>query len=92
MQHWLREDSSAAPPIEVVEIERRTVDGVPISASEVRSLLAVDDFERIARLVPPATVALLRSHYRQKRFSTDETTRPMAIACPDREQQRMPNR
>ena len=92
MQHWLCADSTAAPPIEVVEIERRTLDGVPISASEVRSLLAVDDFERIARLAPPATVALLRAHYRQKQFSTDETMRPMAFAGPDREQQRMPNR
>ena len=89
MQHWLRVDSSAAPPIEVVEIERRTVDGVPISASLVRSLLAVDDFEHIARLVPPATLALLRTNYRQQRFSTEESARPMAIACQDREQQRM---
>ncbi|TBW36099.1 [citrate (pro-3S)-lyase] ligase [Siculibacillus lacustris] len=69
MQHWLREDVSPAPAIAVVEIPRVVHDEVPISASEVRRLLATGDFARIGGLVPPATLALLMAKYRQDRPS-----------------------
>lgn len=64
MRHWLCGSVSPAPPIEVVEIERATCDGVPISASQVRRLLTVDDFTKIRRLVPPTTEKLLKTNYR----------------------------
>ncbi len=63
MKHWLQEAPSAAPPVAVVEMERVTKDGRPISASEVRRRLRGDDFEGLAELAPPATVALLRARY-----------------------------
>jgi [citrate (pro-3S)-lyase] ligase len=63
MKYWLTESASKAPPVSVVEIERRVEDGIAISASEVRRLLRADDFERMAALAPPATVALLRAKY-----------------------------
>lgn len=64
MKYWLQADLSGAPAIQVVEIARTEHGSVPISASEVRRLLADDDFERIAGLVPPTTLQLLRTRYR----------------------------
>jgi [citrate (pro-3S)-lyase] ligase len=69
MQHWLREPVSPSPAIEVIEIPRVVHDQVPISASEVRRLLAAGDYARIGGLVPPATHQLLMSKYRQGRSS-----------------------
>jgi len=69
MQHWLCADVSDAPPIEVVEIPRTEYGAVPISASEVRRLLASNDFDHIARLVPPTTLQLLQTKYRPPRVS-----------------------
>lgn len=67
MKDWLQRPDSPHPPVEVVEIPRRTQDEVPISASEVRRLLAAEQFGRIGRLVPPFTLALLRGKYRPGR-------------------------
>lgn len=64
MMLWLRRPDSAFPALEVVEIPRRTNEETPISASEVRRLLASDKFAQIRRLVPPFTFALLREKYR----------------------------
>ncbi len=47
----------------VVELERKQAGGRAISASEVRRRLREDDFEGMAALAPPATVALLREKY-----------------------------
>ena len=66
MKYWLQADLSAAPPVNVVEIPRTEYDARAISASEVRRLLRVNDFDRIARLVPPTTYNLLWSKYRMK--------------------------
>jgi [citrate (pro-3S)-lyase] ligase len=66
MMHWLQADVSRSAAIEVVEIPRSEQDEVPISASAVRRLLRNDDFATIARLVPPATLALLKSRYRME--------------------------
>ena len=63
MQHWLRHAASPAPPITVVEIPRASIGGVPISATEVRRLLAQRDFERIAALVPATTLQLLETKF-----------------------------
>jgi [citrate (pro-3S)-lyase] ligase len=60
MQDCLRRPGAGAPGLAVVEIERLTCDGRPISASEVRRLLESGDFAGIARLVPPTTLAYLR--------------------------------
>lgn len=63
MKQWLQAGFSTAPPIEVVEIGRKEHEGVPISASEVRRLLAAKDFDRIGRLVPATTLAHLEAKY-----------------------------
>lgn len=63
MRQWLEEAPSSAPPVAVVEIERKSIDGRAISASEVRRRLREDDFDGMAALAPPATVALLRAKY-----------------------------
>ncbi|RAI42403.1 [citrate (pro-3S)-lyase] ligase [Rhodoplanes roseus] len=69
MRHWLRGDVSPSPAVEVVEIDRTECEDVPISASEVRRLLAADDFARIRRLVPATTLELLETKYRAPRSS-----------------------
>lgn len=63
MKHWLMHAASSAPAIAVVEIERKAQAGLAISASEVRRCLRASDFGHMARLAPPATVALLRAKY-----------------------------
>jgi [citrate (pro-3S)-lyase] ligase len=67
MKYWLQADLSAAAPITVVEIPRSEHGAVPISASEVRRLLAANAFEQIEKLVPPTTFAHLQSKYRNNR-------------------------
>ncbi len=69
MKYWLQADLSAAPPVTVVEIPRTEYGAVPISASEVRRLLAVSDFEHIERLVPPTTLQLLKANYATPKVS-----------------------
>lgn len=69
MKHWLTEDVSPAAPIDVVEIDRTEFQSVPISASEVRRLIAVNDFAHIRHLVPPTTMELLEAKYRRPRTS-----------------------
>jgi [citrate (pro-3S)-lyase] ligase len=66
MKYWLQADLSTALPVNVVEIPRTEYDARAISASEVRRLLRANDFDRIAKLVPPTTYDLLRSKYRMK--------------------------
>ena len=61
MKQWLSDAPSAAPPIEVVVIDRLEVDGAPVSASAVREKLTSGDVDGIAALVPPATLAFLKS-------------------------------
>jgi [citrate (pro-3S)-lyase] ligase len=69
MKYWLQADLSARAPVSVVEIARTEQDTIPISASEVRRLLATSDFDRIGRLVPPTTLQLLRAKYSTPRSS-----------------------
>jgi len=64
MMIWLQRARRGLPPIEVVEIPRRVHEQTPISASEVRRLLAFEKFSQIRPLVPPSTYALLWERYR----------------------------
>jgi [citrate (pro-3S)-lyase] ligase len=59
MAECLQQPGPGAPGLAVVEVERLTSDGRPISASEVRRLLASGDFAGISRLVPRTTLAYL---------------------------------
>src|SRR5208283_3870000 len=69
MMEWLEHAASKAAPLVVVEIPRATNRGVPISATEVRRLLARRDFSRIAELVPETTL-----HYLESKFSAVVST------------------
>jgi [citrate (pro-3S)-lyase] ligase len=46
------------------EIKRKETDGEVISASRVRELLKIRDFEAIARLVPDVTLEYLKRKYK----------------------------
>ena len=61
-RQYNREMQALLPPrgVAVEEIPRRELDGVPISASAVRSLLGKNRGADIARLVPPPTFAYLQ--------------------------------
>jgi len=63
MKYWLQQAEAKASAIEVVEIARQMRDGLPISASQVRRLLAQQDFSAIRPLVPVSTLQLLLSNY-----------------------------
>ena len=63
MKQWLDHAAFAARPVTVVEVPRATVGDVPISATEVRRLLAQRDFSRIAALVPATTLEFLESKF-----------------------------
>ena len=49
--------------IKFVEIPRVETDGVPVSASHVRRLLEVKDFEAIAKIVPKTTLDYLMNKF-----------------------------
>jgi [citrate (pro-3S)-lyase] ligase len=68
MKYWLQQAPTGTPPLTVVEIPRMVRLGSPISASEVRRLLDVREFDRIEALVPPATLELLYAKYRTVYF------------------------
>jgi [citrate (pro-3S)-lyase] ligase len=48
----------------VIEVPRATVEGIPISASEVRRRLAQQDFSKLRELVPPTTFNYLETKFR----------------------------
>lgn len=60
---WLESPSEEGAPIRVVEFPRYEVDGCAVSASEVRRLLVLGDFEAMACLVPATTLSHLRARY-----------------------------
>jgi len=64
MRFWLETPTLAAPPIALVEIERLCFEGTPISASQVRKLLAKKNLTTIAPLVPEATLSYLQNMLR----------------------------
>jgi [citrate (pro-3S)-lyase] ligase len=63
MFEWLESASVEAAPIHVVEIPRLEVEGRAVSASEVRRLLAKDDFAAMTALTPATTLSRLRAIY-----------------------------
>jgi len=68
MRYWLQE-APAARAITFVEVPRASVDGSPISASAVRSLLAEGDFTAIEKLVPQSTLKFLQTKYAAARLA-----------------------
>lgn len=74
MFEWLGNVSEEGQPVHVVEIPRFEVAGHPVSASDVRRLLAKGDFVTMASLVPPTTLACLRAKYAFR-------TQPQADYC-----------
>lgn len=66
MKTWLEEAPSEAPPIKVIEVPRTSIGPTPISATQVRRLLAKQDFSGIKKLVPPATLQFLESKFALK--------------------------
>lgn len=63
MKEWLEHAASRSAPVTVVEVPRTTIRGVPISATEVRRLLAQRDFPKIATLVPETTLHFLEAKF-----------------------------
>jgi [citrate (pro-3S)-lyase] ligase len=53
--------------IEVVEIQRKELDGVPISASRVRELIALGELEKTRALVPQSTYEYIISVYAKEK-------------------------
>lgn len=53
--------------IKFLEIPRMKFKGAPISASEVRQLTKVREFEKLKKLVPPLTLHYLRRKFGSKR-------------------------
>ncbi|MCI4185307.1 [citrate (pro-3S)-lyase] ligase, partial [Dickeya dianthicola] len=64
MHHWLEQAGQvAAPALEVVEIERTCEHaGLAISASEVRRLLKLRQFDAIREIVPATTFVHLQRY------------------------------
>ncbi|MGX2986192.1 [citrate (pro-3S)-lyase] ligase [Ursidibacter sp. B-7004-1] len=63
MHQWLEQSEMAFPSISVIEIARKDYQDLPISASAVRSLLAEQEWEMIAYLVPTTTFSFLQEQY-----------------------------
>ena len=47
--------------VEVVEIPRKTLEDIPISASRVRELLQTENWEELKKLIPPTTYTYLKT-------------------------------
>ncbi|WP_127958248.1 [citrate (pro-3S)-lyase] ligase [Serratia microhaemolytica] len=67
MRYWLESSTLSSPTIELVEIERLQYQGMAISASWVRKLLAAGDFHAAAPLVPEDTLYYLQDQQQQRR-------------------------
>lgn len=64
MHYWLEQAKIAGDPISVVEIERKTTQQEPISASRVRALYAEQNWQQLAQFVPESTLEYLQlKHY-----------------------------
>jgi [citrate (pro-3S)-lyase] ligase len=63
MKRWLGSKDVKAALINVVEVPRAEVNGVPISASAVRNFLATGNFGSISNLVPETTLDFLQEKY-----------------------------
>jgi len=72
MKTWLEQATSGAPPVTVVEVPRAAIRGTPISAAEVRRLLAKRDFSRIKELVPATTLQFLETKFAPSMSATHQ--------------------
>lgn len=63
MMYWLSQYQTTTPSINVLEIERKQINGTAISATAVRRLLKENDLEGIKKLVPPTTWAFIKENY-----------------------------
>ncbi|MDG6896314.1 [citrate (pro-3S)-lyase] ligase [Volucribacter amazonae] len=62
MSYWLQQADMKAPSIKVVEIQRKTYQGEPISASKVRLLVQQKNWSALTHYVPTSTLALLEAN------------------------------
>nr|WP_243645963.1 [citrate (pro-3S)-lyase] ligase [Volucribacter psittacicida] len=62
MVYWLQQADMKAPAIKVVEIQRKTYQGEPISASKVRLLAQQKNWSALTHYVPNSTLALLAAN------------------------------
>jgi [citrate (pro-3S)-lyase] ligase len=72
MKTWLEQATSGAPPVTVVEVPRAAIRGTPISATEVRRLLAKRDFSRIKKMVPATTLQFLETKFAPSMSATHQ--------------------
>jgi [citrate (pro-3S)-lyase] ligase len=63
MHEWLENAREQGPPVKVIEIPRFEVAARPVSASQVRRLLAEGDFAAMASIVPATTLTLMQTKY-----------------------------
>lgn len=76
MRFWLETPTISAPPIKLVKIKRLRYQKMPISASQVRQLLAKNNLTAIAPLVPAVTLHYLQNllkHSRQDAAARQKT-------------------
>ena len=66
MFQWLEKEEMDVPPIKVIKIERKEIDGDFISASKVRKLLSKEDFDTIEKYVPKPTFDFLKKYAKEK--------------------------
>jgi len=69
MKRWLQQAPSSSAIVTVVEVPRLSVGGAAISASAVRALLALGDFEALKPLVPPPTLRLLQAKFADRKHN-----------------------
>ncbi|MDD7305424.1 MAG: [citrate (pro-3S)-lyase] ligase [Peptoniphilaceae bacterium] len=63
----MKEELTNKPnPIEIIEVPRLTVDGKPISASIVRSLISKNDFKNLEKYLPPTSFSYILKKYKDK--------------------------
>ncbi|WP_301099606.1 [citrate (pro-3S)-lyase] ligase [Otariodibacter sp.] len=62
MFYWLQDADMDAPPINVIEFERKNYHQKPISASLVRSLLQRKSYKELLNYVPSSTFSFLREN------------------------------
>lgn len=62
MRYWLSLENTEVPAIRTVEIPRKEISGIPVSASRVRTLLDKGMFDALRELVPDTTFRYLLHH------------------------------
>lgn len=72
MKHWLTTDDLNTPRVEVIEIERKCLSGIPISASTVRALLAQGEYNLLTKFLPQTSVDYLKQNTSLKTCRIEE--------------------